>query len=320
MSTKSSPPIEGNGAPPALAIEIKQLVKRYGSFAALRGIDLEIPVGTTSSLLGRNGAGKTTAIKILLGIAKATSGTFSVMGTPVRTEKERAEVRRTVAYMGDDCLFPFMTVDQFIGFRRSFFESWRRDLEAKYRDLFELPPRRRVRALSRGMQTKLGLLVAFAQGARCVILDEPTEGLDPLMRTDVLDAIRELAEAEACTLLFSSHSLAEVEQIADHVSIIHEGTVRVCASIDDIHARYASVSAELPAMVPATSVLGATGLAITRRGTSATVLTSDPDDTSELLRSHGATEIACSQPSLSEVFLAVARSDGMDHGGKPRRL
>src|SRR3712207_4623194 len=163
-----------------LAIETKALVKRYGGVEAVGGLDLAVPRGSIYGFLGRNGAGKSTTIKMLLGMARPTAGEGSILGESITDAGASVEIRRRTGFVSEDKgLYDYMTVGQMIEFARPFFPAWRRDLEEKYLRLFELPEGRKVRALSKGMRTKLALLLALARGAELLVLDEPTEGLDP---------------------------------------------------------------------------------------------------------------------------------------------
>ena len=172
------------------AIETSDLRKHYGAVEALRGVSLTVPVGSICGFLGRNGAGKTTTIKVLLGMARPTSGTAQVFGVPAGGTAAAVDVRRRIGFVSDDKdLFDYMTVAETIRFTAAFFPRWRADLEARYLRSFELPPDRKVKALSRGMRTKLSLLLALCRGADLLILDEPTSGLDPAMTEEVLQAL-----------------------------------------------------------------------------------------------------------------------------------
>ncbi len=134
-----------------------------------------------------------------------------------------------------------MTVEEMIRFTASFFPKWRPELEQRYLRKFELPPDRKVKALSRGMRTKLALLLALCRGAELLILDEPTSGLDPAMSEEVLQALVAHVAGEAMTVFFSSHQLAEVDQIADHVAIIDRGRAVVSGALDDLREQYRRV-------------------------------------------------------------------------------
>src|SRR5258705_11300967 len=131
-----------------------------------------------------------------------------------------------------------MTVEEMIRFTSPFFPRWRPDLEQKYLRTFELPKDRKVKALSRGTRTKLALLLALCRGAELLVLDEPTSGLDPAMTEEVLQALVSHVACEQMTVFFSSHQIAEVDQIADHVAIIDRGRVAVAGGLDDLRERY----------------------------------------------------------------------------------
>ena len=222
----------------AFVIETSGLRKHYGpggQIEALRGLDLHVPPGSIHGFLGRNGAGKTTAIKVLLGMARPTSGEARVFGLPAHVQDASVEIRRRTGFVSDDKdLYDYMTVAEMIRFTSPFFPRWRRDLEERYLRKFELPLDRKVKALSRGMRTKLALLLALCRGAQLLILDEPTSGLDPAMTEEVLQALVAHVAGEEMTVFFSSHQIAEVEQIADRVTIIDRGRAVVTGALDDL--------------------------------------------------------------------------------------
>jgi ABC-2 type transport system ATP-binding protein len=225
-------------------IETTRLTKSFKGQPALRGLDLRVPAGTIFGFLGRNGAGKTTTIKTLMGLLRADSGAARVFGTTVTDtggafEKRAIEVRRRIGFVTEDKeLYPYMTVEQIIRFTRPFFPKWRDDLEQRYLKMFELPPKRKIPDLSKGMRSKLMLLLAISRGAELLILDEPTDGLDPAATEDVLRELVAIAASSGTTMFFSSHQLAEVELIADHIGIIEQGKMIVTGSLDDMKAQY----------------------------------------------------------------------------------
>jgi ABC-2 type transport system ATP-binding protein len=220
-------------------IETQGLQKSFKGHEALTGLNLNVPAGSIYGFLGRNGAGKTTTIKLLMGFLKPNSGTACVFGFAATDAAASVEIRRRVGFVTEDKdLYPFMTVQQIIRFTRSFFPKWRDDLQQRYLKLFDLPPKRKISALSKGMRSKLMLLLAISHGAELLILDEPADGLDPVAVEDMLRELVALAAAEGTTIFFSSHHLEEVEQIADHVCIIDRGAAIVAGSLDDLKAQY----------------------------------------------------------------------------------
>lgn len=220
-------------------IETSQLCKSYKDKQALRGLDLRVPAGSIFGFLGRNGAGKTTTIKTLMGLLRADSGSALVFGSPVADADHSVEIRRRIGFVTEDKeLYPYMTVEEIIRFTRPLFPKWRHDLERRYLEIFELPLKSKIPDLSKGMRSKLMLLLAISRGADLLILDEPTDGLDPAAIEDVLRELVTIAATSGTTMFFSSHHLAEVDLIADHIGIIDRGRMIVSGSLDDIKSRY----------------------------------------------------------------------------------
>jgi len=168
-------------------IETQDLKKAFGRQPAVDGLNLRVPSGSIFGFLGKNGAGKTTTIELLLNIVKPSSGHATVFGVPITDTLRSTEIRKRIGFVSEDKgLFPYMTVEQIIRFTRSFFPSWRDDLERRYLEMFNLPLKKKVGDLSKGTGSKLMLLLAVARGADLLILDEPTDGLDPAAVDEVL--------------------------------------------------------------------------------------------------------------------------------------
>jgi ABC-2 type transport system ATP-binding protein len=258
-----------------LVIETAGLRKQYDGVEALRGVDLAVPKGSIYGFLGRNGAGKTTTIKVLLGMARPTAGEARVFGLPARAEQASVEIRRRTGFVSDDKeLYPSLTVREMIRFTAAFFPRWRKELEDRYLRAFELPPDRQVKALSRGMRTKLALLLALCRGAELLILDEPTSGLDPAMTEEVLQSLVSHVGREEMTVFFSSHQIAEVDQIADGVAIIDHGRVVVAGALDDLRERYCRIQFVFEGDAPATAFRAPGVARVHRQGRVLTVLSS----------------------------------------------
>lgn len=218
-----------------LVVETVGLRKSYAGVEALAGLDLQVPAGSLFGFLGRNGAGKTTTIKLLLGMARPSAGQARVFSLAADSPTDSIEIRRRTGFVSEDKgLYESMTVDEMIRFTAPFFPRWRADLEQRYRKKFELPAERRVKELSRGLRTRLALLLALCRGAELLILDEPTSGLDPAMAEEVLQALVSHVASEATSVFFSSHQISEVDQIADRVAILERGRVRVSGLLDDL--------------------------------------------------------------------------------------
>lgn len=227
----------------AAVIETIELKKNYGNHEAVSGLNLSVQAGSVCAFLGQNGAGKSSTIKMLLGMIHPTSGTGSIFGHSIDKERDSLLIRQCVAFVAEDKrLYDYMSVSQIIQFTKSFFPKWNHVLESELLQRFELPSDRKIRQLSKGMRTKLALLLGFARGCELLILDEPTEGLDPVAIEDVLQIVVSLA-AQGTTIFFSSHQIAEVEQVADHVLMIDRGKLVLDASMDRIKEQYRHIQA-----------------------------------------------------------------------------
>src|ERR1700737_2757403 len=228
--------------PDALVIETHQLTKRFGQYAAVEALDLNVRAHQITGFLGRNGAGKSTTIKMLLNMTRPTSGTGTLLGMRIDDPKENREARRSVAYVGEDKqLYAYMTVEELIRFTRSFYSDWRHEVAQRLLTAYQLPPKRKVRALSKGMRTKLALLLALSRKPELLILDEPSEGLDPVAIEELLQTLVGAA-SEGTTIFFSSHQITEVERIADRVCILDHGTVVEDFSLDELQRDYRRVT------------------------------------------------------------------------------
>ena len=220
-------------------IETVDLRKHYDGVKAVRCLTLQVPAGSIYGFLGKNGAGKTTTIKILLGMARPNSGHARVFGLAAEAQEPGVEIRRRTGFVSEEKdLFDGMTVERIIRFTAAFYPRWRADLEARYLRTFDLPLDRKVKALSRGMRTKLALMLALCRGAELLVLDEPTAGLDPAVIEEVLQALVSHVASEEMTVFFSSHQIAEVDQIADRVAIIDRGRAVVTGALDDLREQY----------------------------------------------------------------------------------
>jgi ABC-2 type transport system ATP-binding protein len=214
------------------------LSKCYGRAAVVRELNLSIGRNRITAFLGRNGAGKSTTIKMLLGMTRPTAGIGKVLGRQISDTKQSRELRQRVAYVPEDKpLYGYMTVEETIRFARSFYADWRPDVAKKLVRDCELPLQRKVKMLSKGMRTKLALLLAFARRPDLLILDEPSEGLDPVGIEYLLQLLA-AQTAEGASVFFSSHQIAEVERIADHVCILDQGRLLMDASLDELRQSY----------------------------------------------------------------------------------
>ena len=289
-------------------IETIGLTKRYPDAEALRGLDLRVPAGSICGFLGRNGAGKTTTIKVLLGMAHATSGEARVFGLPALAAASSVDIRRRTGFVGEEKGLPeYMTVEEVIRFTAHFFPTWSRELEQRYLRKFDLPAGRKVKALSGGMRTKLALLLALSRGADLLVLDEPTAGLDPAVTEELLQAlVSHVASgpAEHAAIFFSSHQIAEVDQIADHVAIIDRGRTVVHGALDDLRERYRRIQLVFEADAPDHTFRSPAVVRRRRQGRMLTLLVSgDTEAVMHEARALAPVSIEAGAVSLKEIFL-----------------
>ena len=285
-------------------IQTEGLGKSYGRVEALKELNLSIRPHSITAFLGLNGAGKSTTIKILLGMMRQSSGEGTVLGQRISDPVESVRIRTKIAYVSENKrLYDYMTVDQMIRFTRAFYPDWRSSEEQKLLRQFKLPGDRKVKSLSKGMRTKLGLLMAFARQPELLILDEPSEGLDPGGIEELLEILVARC-SEGTTIFFSSHQIAEVERIADQICILHAGRLVLDSSVDDLRESYRRIDLIFPS-IPAEHDFRIAGIEDVRtRGHQMSVLASRNAE-AVVARAHDfhASSIDITPVALRDVFL-----------------
>ena len=211
-------------------IHVSELTRHFGASKALASVNLSMPRGAVYGLVGANGAGKTTLIKHILGLLRAESGSVRVFGLdPVA---EPVAVLSRIGYLSEENDIPgWMRIDELIRYSRAFHPAWDDVYAEELRQTFALDPAARIRNLSKGQKARVGLLIALAYRPELLVLDEPSSGLDPIVRRDILGAVIRTIADEGRTVLFSSHLLEEVEQVADHVTMISQGKIVLSAPL-----------------------------------------------------------------------------------------
>ncbi len=291
-------------------IETHELSKRFGGFDAVTSLSLRVPIARMTGFLGRNGAGKSTTIKMLLGMTHPTSGSGMILGKSIIDHSANRDARRSIAYVGEDKqLYGFMTVEQVVRFTKSFYADWRPEVESRLIRQYQLPLDQRVKTLSKGMRTKLALLLAFSRRPALLILDEPSEGLDPVSIEELLQALIEIA-ADGTSVFFSSHQIAEVERVAEHVCILDRGRLVMDLALDDIRQDYRRITAGFTSQ-PKPDRFRIQGIRqIRTSGRQVTLLaTQNADAIVELVRTMEPVSLEVVPVSLREVFLETVKEE-----------
>src|SRR5436309_3408128 len=228
-----SPDVEWDSTVSESVIEISDLTRRFGAKTALASVSLSLPRGAVYGLVGANGAGKTTLIKHILGLLRAESGSVRVFGLdPV---VDPVGVLSRIGYLSEENDLPeWMRIDELIRYSRAFYPKWEDAYAEELRRTFALDAAAKIKDLSKGQKARAGLLIALAHRPELLVLDEPSSGLDPIVRRDILGAVIRTIAHEGRTVLFSSHLLEEVEEVADHVTMIARGRIVLSAPLATI--------------------------------------------------------------------------------------
>ena len=222
-------------------IAVSDLTRRFGARAALSAVNLQIPRGGVYGLVGANGAGKTTLIRHILGLLRAEEGSVQVFGRdPVR---DPVGVLSRIGYLSEENDLPgWMRIGELMRYSRAFYPGWDDAYADELRTTFALDPAAKIKTLSKGQKARAGLVIALAYRPELLVLDEPSSGLDPIVRRDILGAILRTIAGEGRTVLFSSHLLEEVEQVADHVTMMRQGKIVVNAPLQEVREAHGGAS------------------------------------------------------------------------------
>lgn len=290
-----------------IPIAVDQLSRSFGKKKVLDEVSLEVSRGSVFGLVGENGAGKTTLIKHLLGLLRAQSGKVRILGMDPVTQPE--EVLARIGYLSENRDMPhWMRVRELMAFTRTFYPSWDAKYAEELRERFDLDPAAKIKTLSRGQRAQMGLLCALAHRPPVLVLDEPSSGLDAVVRRDILGAIIRTVADEGRTVLFSSHLLDEVERVADYVAMIDRGRMVLSAPIEEIRAAHHVLTLRFPA--PQTSPPRLEGaLSCEGEADEWTVLCNgNLDALRESATRLGATVVEKETPSLEDIFVARVRA------------
>jgi ABC-2 type transport system ATP-binding protein len=286
-------------------IDVNEISRTFGTKRALDRVSFRATEGKVYGLVGANGAGKTTLLKHLLGLLRAQSGSVRVFDRdPVR---DPVGVLSRVGYLSEDRELPeWMRVDELMQYTQAYHPTWDAAYARELLDTFALDPSRKIKELSKGMRAQAGLVAAVAHRPELLILDEPSSGLDAVVRRDILDAIVRTVADDGRTVIFSSHLLDEVERMSDHVTMMHEGRVTLNGELDDVRRRYRRSRVRFVEAFDRPPVLES-ALAMEGGGRMWSVVHNGPSEEFRLsVLTHGGEIVESRDATLEEIFLARA--------------
>jgi ABC-2 type transport system ATP-binding protein len=286
-------------------VAITELSRRFGPKTVLDNVSLYVPRGGIFGLVGENGAGKTTLIKHILGLLRAETGAVRVFGLdPVA---DPVPVLGRIGYLSEQPDLPgWMRVDELLRYTKAFYPKWDAQYAGQLLKQFGLDPAQRISTLSKGQTAKAGLLVAQAHRPELLLLDEPSSGLDPLVRRDILEAVIRTVADEGRTVFFSSHLLEEIERVSDHIAMVHRGKMVLCGSLDDIKAQHRSFTLHFE-NTPQTPPVITGALCVSGSGKEWTVMCNGArNELPAVAAKLGARIVSEHAPSLNEIFVAHA--------------
>jgi ABC-2 type transport system ATP-binding protein len=290
-------------------IRLEQVTKFFGREAALANVSLEVPRGIVFAILGENGAGKTTAIRIMLGLTDPDAGRAQVLGLDSRNQG--LEIRQRVGCVSErPTMYEWMTVDELGWFTAGFYGE---GFQARYRILaaqFKLPSGKKVKELSKGMRAKVALALALGHDPELLILDEPTSGLDPMVRREFMESMVDRA-ASGKTVFLSSHQMNEVERVADMVAILRHGKLLLVERLDRLKEELNEVTVTLANGAPQPPELAGEILRTRRRARQWQLLTRrvNLDDIAAMRNHESVAEVDVRTPSLEEIFAAYMQTE-----------
>ncbi|MCA9177423.1 MAG: ABC transporter ATP-binding protein [Planctomycetales bacterium] len=299
---------QGSASVPAAEsplVEVRALSRMFGKIRALAGVDLDIPTGVVVGLVGANGHGKTTLIKHLLGLLRPQHGSVRVFG--LAPDAHPAAVLSRVGYLSEHRDLPeWMRISEYLRYTAAFYPRWDDAYARELLATFRLDPTQRIKSLSKGMRAQVGLIGAVAHRPDLLVLDEPSTGLDAVVRKDILNAIVRAVAEDGRTVLFSSHLLDEVEMMSDRVVMINRGRVVLQGDLDDVKSNHLSIAVRFDATPKAFPQLDGL-LEATRQGEVwQTLWQADQELTCGRLQQVDGRVLSARHASLQEIFVARA--------------
>jgi len=287
-----------------IVLETNGLTKYYGTALAVDHLDLKVPAGCICGFVGRNGAGKTTAIKLMLGLLGPTAGSSRLLGCD--STALTPEIRQRIGYVTEGHrLFRWMTIGNLERFQRAFFpDQWDGKLFADMIEYFELSRKKKIKHISNGQRAQVSLALALAPKPELLIMDDPTLGLDAAIRRQFLEGMIELIMRQGRTVLFSSHILADVERVADRIAVIDKGRLRANCSLEEFRSAVKKAIFTFAESVP--TEIDIEGLLHCRRSENQLELTlvgTEDEIIAQWAKSAGAEEIQTPKMNLEDQFI-----------------
>jgi ABC-2 type transport system ATP-binding protein len=293
-----------------MALEMRGVRKAFRGRDAVRGIDWSVPAAAVCGLIGANGAGKTTLLRLALGVLCPDAGEVTVLGE--RLGLENAALRERVHYVASDRpMAPAYRIDEWLRYASLAYPRWDRARAQRLLAALELDPRRGVGELSFGQRTSLQVLVAAAARPDLLLLDEPTDGLDVVVKTQVLQLVMDMAAAEGTTLVLASHHIEDVERLSDRLAVLYDGRLVLEGELDVIKARMHRLQVVLPGAFPTELEQDPTVVRVERRGKVALLTVDGPaEPVAERCVRLGAVLVEPVDLDLAEVFRIVLAKEG----------
>lgn len=224
-------------------IELRNLTKTYPQFT-LNNVSLDVKKGFITGLIGPNGVGKSTLIKMMLGMIRPDSGSVKILGCEI--PKQEVDIKQRIGIVSDDCsYYEHLKIRDTKKMIAPFYKKWNDKKFNSYLEQFELSPSKKIEELSKGMKIKLSLAVALSHEAELLIMDEPTSGLDPVFRRELLDLLADMMQDERNSIIFSTHITTDLDRIADYITFINRGKLVFNESKEEVLERYAIVKGDL---------------------------------------------------------------------------
>jgi len=290
------------------AVSFEGVTRHFGRTVALDGVSLQLPHGAVLGLIGRNGAGKTTALRLALGTLWPDAGRIRTLGLDPMTQG-RAVATRVALLSEESTLYPWMTVAEIVSFGSHLHPKWDPALATRLTKDLDLDPTKRIKTLSRGTRAKVALVLAVAARPELLLLDDPTAGLDPLVRREVLDGVLQSVSHEGGSVIYASHLVHDVERVSDRIVVFDDGKIRIEGELEALKGRIRRARAVFDSDAPpAGAIEGAIDVVTDGRILMVTAEASN-GSLERALRRLGAREVTIESLPLEEILVALLRED-----------